>query len=275
MAQEIAQRAATSVMMPEPKNAFEHYGDSGGARILGEMLKFNKGEWVYGRDNTEMPDGLKLLAGINLIEVGYICWQEGKPVDVVMGRIGEGFVPPRRSELGMMNSLEWPRSEMDSDYGKPRDPWQRSSAMPLVDEHTQVYTFVTGSKGGEGALKALAKIYGKRVRQHPDDIPIVTLSMDSYRHPNKQLGKIWTPLFNIIGWSAAKRLEKALHKAEMAAHEEPEEQDTLAEVPKGAKGVKPGPDPSYVAERPSRKRGGQASQPVDVPYAGEKDDIPF
>ena len=275
MSNEVATRttgSGTNVMMPEPKNAFEAYGDSGGTRILGDMLKFSKGEWVWGRDNEEMEEGIKLLAGVNLVEVGWILWQEGRPMDVVMGRIGEGFLPPRRSELGMTNSLEWPRSEMDSDYGKPRDPWQKSSAMPLVDQKGRVFTYVTGSKGGEGALKQLAKIYGKRVRQHPEEIPIVTLGTDSYRHPNKMLGKIYTPVFAITGWSPAKRLDAALAKAELAAHEGEESE---AEAPAKPRGKVVDPATGYVAERPSRKRGGQASQPVDVPYAGDGEDIPF
>lgn len=268
MANEIAQRPTSSVAMPEPKNAFEAYGDSGGTRILGEMLKFSKGEWVHGRDNIEMPEDLKLLAGVNLVEVGWICWLQGKPSDVAMGRIGEGFVVPRRAELGMTNSLEWPRSELDSDYGKPRDPWQHASAMPLVGSNGQVFTFVTGSKGGEGALKALAKTYGKRSRQHPDEIPVVTLGMDSYRHPNKQLGKIWTPLFKIVGWSPAKRLENALAKAEAALSEENEEELPTETV----KPRKASPAADYQAERPSRK---QKQAPAEKAYAGEGDDIPF
>lgn len=266
MANEIAPRPTTNVAMPEAKNAFEAYGDSGGSRIIGEMLKFSKGEWVHGRDNIEMPEGLKLLAGINLAEAGWIMWTEGRPTEVVMGRIDGSFKIPMRSELGYLNSVEWPRSELDSDYGKPRDPWQKTQAMPLVSEKGEVYTFVTGSKGGESALKALAKTYGKRMRQHPDDIPVVTLGMDSYRHPNKQLGKIWTPQFNIVGWSAAKRLDKALAKAEAAAHEEGE----LDQAP--APSSKPSPAADYQAERPSRRKAKPA--PAEH-YAGEEDDIPF
>lgn len=273
MAQEITQRTTgTSVAMPEPKNPFEAYGDSGGTRILGDMLKFSKGEWVYGRDNLEMPEDLKLLAGAHLIEVGWICWLQGKPSDVAMGRIGEGFVIPRRAELGMTNSLEWPRSEQDSDYGKPRDPWQHASGMPLVGSNGHLYTFVTGSKGGEAALKALAKVYGKRVRQHPEEIPVVVLATDSYRHPNKQLGKIWTPLFQIIGWSPAKRLDTAIAKAEVEAHEEREEELQELGQQEPARKAKPSPAADYQAERPSRRK---AKQEPAQTYAGEGDDIPF
>jgi hypothetical protein len=262
--------------MPEQKNPFEAYGDSGGTRILGDMLKFNKGEWVHGRDSLEMKEGVKLIAGANLIEVGWILWQEGRPMDVVMGRIGEGFVPPRRSDLGFLNTLEWPRSEMDSDYGKPRDPWQKASAMPLVDQAGTVYTFVTGSKGGEGALKALAKIYGKRMRAHPDELPIVTLGMDSYRHANKQLGKIWVPVFQISGWTDGKRLEKALSKAEITAHEEREDESLAA-------GPKPKAKPSYAdvkgrpepKGKPAHKDYTPAAAKPGPEYAGENDDVPF
>jgi hypothetical protein len=273
MATEITQRPATNVAMPEPKNPFEAYGDSGGTRILGEMLKFSKGEWVHGRDNLEMKEGLRLIAGANLIEVGWILWQEGRPMDVVMGRIGEGFVMPRRGELGFLNTLEWPRSEMDSDYGKPRDPWQKASAMPLIDQNGTVYTFVTGSKGGEGALKELAKVYGKRMRQHPDELPIVTLAMDSYRHADKRLGKIWVPVFAISGWTAAKRLEKALQKAEMAAHEEREDESLEPEKNAYAatKGKTPKGKPAHKDYPPAVAR----PAPEDAGESDDRDDIPF
>jgi hypothetical protein len=293
MATEITKAAATNVAMPEPKNAFEAYGDSGGTRILGEMLKFSKGEWVHGRDNREMKEGLKLIAGTNLIEVGWILWQEGRPSDVVMGRVGEGFVMPRRAELGFLNTLEWPRSEMDSDYGKPRDPWQKASAMPLVDQGGTVYTFVTGSKGGEGALKELARVYGKRMRTHPDELPIITLAMESYRHANKQLGKIWVPVFAIAGWTAEKRLTKALAKAEMTAHEEREDESLEPEPEKNAHAAAKGhgqdrdktqPKAKAIADdlragsftgKPPNKDYPPAKQP-EPQYAGEDDDdIPF
>jgi len=273
MATELATRAGSSLMVPPDKNAFEAYGESGGSRIIGEMLKFNKGEWVHGRDNLEMKEGTKLIAGVNLVEVGWIMWQEGRPTDVVMGRIGDGFLPPRRAELGFLNTLEWPRSEQDSDYGKPRDPWQKASAMPLVDQAGQVYTFVTGSKGGEGALKELAKVFGKRVRQHPDEVPIVTLQMSSYRHSNKQLGKIWVPVFQIVGWTAAKRLEKALAKAETMAEQEAEA--GLEDEQQAPARPKASPHKDYQAERPSRKPAAAKPAPAETAYAGEDDDIPF
>ena len=265
MANEVATRGSTAVTMPPEKNAFEAYGDSGGTRILGTLLKFSKGEWLQGRDNLEMQEGLKLIAGCSHIEVGWVHWAEGRPVDVIMGKIGEGFVPPLRATLGLTNSLEWPRSEQDSDYGKPRDPWQKASGMPLVGQNGQVYSFVTGSRGGEGALKELAKTYGKRVRQYPDELPIVTLGMDSYRHPNKQFGKIWTPVFAIQGWTPGKRLEKALAKAEIEAHEGGEEEAPAAAEPENAYAAAKGKKQPKAAAKPTPKQ----------EYAGEDDDIPF
>ena len=257
----------SSLTKPADRNPFEAYSESGARNIVGEILKFSKSEWTFGRDNQEMPEGAKLIAGTSLIEIGFICWMDGRPVDTVMGRLADGYVPPRRSELGMLNPLEWPRSELDSDYGRPRDPWQVQNILPMVDQQGRVYTYVTGSKGGIQELKRLAGVYGKRVRAHPEEVPIVTLGMSSYRHPNKRLGKIFTPSFAIVGWTAQKRLLNALAQVEVEAEaEEPVEQLAPKRKPKAS-------HDDYPAERPARKK--PPADDDEPPYAGEGDDVPF
>jgi hypothetical protein len=72
--------------------------------------------------------------------------------------------------------------------------------MIMRDDPEQVFTFVTGSKGGEGAIGELCKIYGKHIRIKPKEIPIIRLDVGSYQHSNKAFGRIKYPIFEVIGW---------------------------------------------------------------------------
>jgi hypothetical protein len=69
--------------------------------------------------------------------------------------------------------------------------------LPLISVETgEVYTFVTGSKGGIAAVKNLCRVYGNK---HRDNLlPIVALRTRSYKH--KQYGRIETPDLMIVGW---------------------------------------------------------------------------
>jgi hypothetical protein len=222
MTQEISNPTTTQLTMPEEKNAFEAYADAVNRnRIIGELLKFSKGTWLAGRDGVEIEDGTELVAGVDRLEVGWVKWQDFRPVETRMGRVAEGFVPARRSELDDNESLHWPRDDVT---GQPRDPWQLSNSLVLMDpESRQLFTFPTASKGGIGAIGRLAGIYGKRVRQVPGELPVIALQHDSYKHPNKQFGRIATPVFKVTGWVAREAFEEALEGAvEMAALEEAE-----------------------------------------------------
>jgi hypothetical protein len=54
-----------------------------------------------------------------------------------MGPIAEGYVPPRRDTLGDLDEDAW---ETD-DRGQPRDPWQLTNQIGMVDvgDRSEIY----------------------------------------------------------------------------------------------------------------------------------------
>jgi hypothetical protein len=255
MAQEIVKPTATALTTTE-KNVYERYADAANAnRILGDILKFSKGEWLAGRDGIEIPMGTKLVAGVDTTQVGWIRWVDLKPSEAVMGKLADGFVPCRRSELGGDDPATWPID----DNGTHRDPWQFSNLMMLMSAAGQIYSYPTASKGGIGAVGKLSGSYGKHMRAAPDELPVVALECDSYKHPNKQFGKIFTPVFKVVGWTDRKKFDAALLKAIERSEEEPEVEEEAPAAKTSGKG----------------KKGNAYAAAKNKPYAGEGEDIPF
>jgi hypothetical protein len=211
-------------------NPFEAYGNATvNTRIVGQLLKFSKGDYLAGQDNTDIPLGTKLAAIMDQLMVGWIKWQDNKPVEHDMGLVASGHVPKKRAELDDNDADLW---ETD-DEGEKRDPWQYSNYLIVVDQKEKTpFTFTTSSKGGINAIGELCKIYGKVMRERPDEYPIIELGVGSYLHPNKKYGRIKYPVFintktrppSVFGWAAKAPLLKLL---EGAATSEPEESDVV------------------------------------------------
>ena len=187
------------------KNFFEKYGEAATQRnIVGDLLLFTKfGEWVHGRDRALLPKGTVLAAHMQTLTAGWICWQDGQIADQRMGPVRDGFVPPKREELGMLDQQKW-----DSfDDGKPSDPWRLSNNLVMSDLETEaLFTFSTSSKGGLSAIGELCKVYGKRVRSSPNEVPSVEFGMSSYQHPDPKVGEVRIPVLKIVGWIATDKL---------------------------------------------------------------------
>lgn len=200
-------------------NYFESYGNQAAqVSIVGQLLKFSKGDWLYGQNSSEMKPGTHLVAIMDQAAIGWIRWEDNKPSEQIMGLIVDGFQPPKRKDLGDSDESMW---EID-DQGRPRDPWQftntivfRKSGLTGEDVHddANMYTFSTSSRGGLNAVGELCKAYGKNMRQRPNEYPVVELAVDSYNHPNKSYGRIKIPQFNLVGWENKEPLEKIADSA--------------------------------------------------------------
>jgi hypothetical protein len=151
----------TQVVSLATRNFFEKYGEAATQRnIVGRLLKFNKfGEFRVGQEEEEIKRGTALVAYMPSLAVGYVRWEDGKPAEIIMGPVGEGFVPPPRSELGYLDQIKWDTF----DDGRPRDPWQRTNSVILVDlENEELLTFYTSPqrrsqcdrRTGQGARQA-------------------------------------------------------------------------------------------------------------------------
>jgi hypothetical protein len=184
-------------------NFFESYGSQASqTTIIGQLLKFSKGDWLIGTNNTEVKPGKQLVAIMDQLSVGWVKWEDNKPVEQLMGLIVEGHVPLKRKDLGDTDESQW---EVDM-QGKPRDPWQFTNNLVLREvglasnDEDHMYTFATSSRGGISAIGELCKSFGKAMRQRPDEYPIIELATDSYVHPIKEYGRIKTPVMNVISW---------------------------------------------------------------------------
>lgn len=211
-------RTSGALAAPE-RNFFEAYSEAASSnRIVGDLLKFSKGEFLAGQNGDEVDAGTEMVANLGELWVGWIRWEGGKPTDQQMGRVVEGYSPPGRRDLGDMDESEW---ERDDNTGQPRDPWQKTNYLVMkAMEGDKLYTFTTSSKGGLGAVAKLAGEYGKRMRSKPNEYPVVALSADSYRHPNKAYGKIFVPEFKVVGWVDKSAVVEAVEADAQAAEDQ-------------------------------------------------------
>jgi len=191
-----------SLATPPERNAFESYGDQVSTKFLvGTLLKFNKGDWLTGDNDSEVEVGTRFVANMNQLMIGWIKWVDNRPDQQIMGALADNFQAPRRNTLGDEDEDEW---ELDT-QGRPRDPWQFSNYLVLKEpgedaSEENLYTFATSSKGGIGAIGELCKKYGKEMRIRPDEYPIVEIGVHKYKHSNPEFGIIKTPTFTIVGW---------------------------------------------------------------------------
>jgi hypothetical protein len=193
-------KGSQEVALPGGPDPFAQYADAASPQsIEGVLLKFSKGDYLAGENGEEIPLGTEFVADMESLSNGWVLWgPDSKPVERRVGRVAEGFVPPRRTDLSYVNRDEW---ELD-DKGEPRDPWSFESRIVLQHKETQErFTFTTSSRGGIGALGALARVYSRERKRHPGEDPIVALKVDSYDHKIRSYGKIKVPVFQVVGWT--------------------------------------------------------------------------
>src|SRR5262245_22723965 len=170
------QSTAPSVIYDDdPYAAFAHEVNQ--RNIVGKLLKFSKGDWSIGQDNEEIEVGTEFIANMEELLRGWIRWDDGKPVDHIMGKVSRAFQPPKRPELGFLDEDEW-----DTDLNNlPRDPWQESYYLLLKgtgELSEELFTFAASSKGGRDAVSKLCEDFSKgRRKQAPDMFPVVAVDV--------------------------------------------------------------------------------------------------
>jgi hypothetical protein len=158
---------------------------------LGKILKFAKGKYFCGE--AEVPLGSEFVAHVDQIARGWSRFIDKKVSDRRIGKLADRFAVPRREELGDLDESKWERAS----NGEPRDPWALQWYLPLVALGTdELSTFITGSNGGDGAIRTLCGAYGRRLAVGA--LPIVALKSVSYRH--SEFGMIDKPAFEIVDW---------------------------------------------------------------------------
>lgn len=268
---------------PSNQNPYEAYGEQAAPRN-GIFLKFVQGDFLAGQDSDLIPLGTRMIADMTQLTVGWLHWEAGRPVDRVMGLVANNFKLPRREDLGDNDEKFW---EPD-DRGGRRDPWQKGNELPMVlyDNPEEVYIFTSGSRGGEGAIGELSKIYGKHIRTHPNDLPVIKLDCDSYQHRDKTRGRIKFPVFEVVGWvnrndqgseqPEQRAIAQEQHVAQRTAQPAPRPDGTsprrTATAAERAFSGRQAPDPVVEHERAeqaakaARRRRGSTEDEFDVPF---------
>ena len=198
---------------------FEAYANAVAPRtIIGTLLRFSKGDYLAGEEGKEITKGATFTANVDELLAGWNKWSDGKPVDHIMLRVAEGRMLPKREVLGDSDASHW---EADS-AGVPRDPWQFTNYLPLLDEQGGIFTFATSSRGGLTAIGDLARLYARHRRAgHRDVHPMIALDVGSYLHPNREYGRIKYPLFTPMGWAPKTAFNEALAAAGFTPGSEP------------------------------------------------------
>ena len=142
------------------------------------------------RRAVEVKEGRRLVAVATA--AAWVKWQEGKPVEY---RLREpGVRMPEREELGDNDRAEW---EAGPD-GEPRDPWQSTRFVHLIDPQTaEAFTFSTSSWGGRDCVINLADQIKRMRGKHPDAVPLVELGAAPM---TTRFGRKSKPTLKVVGW---------------------------------------------------------------------------
>jgi hypothetical protein len=187
-------------------NPFRNYERQTQRAFPGVLIKFNKGDWAVGKEGEVLPVGTRLVPCLSSLMLGWQCWQNGEPADARMGYYVEGFKPAKRRELGDLDRELWDVGL----NGEPRDPWCFVNALPFVSPNRElVYTFVTSSFGGRNAVDDLCVEHSK---SPPGKYPLIELATSSYVHSKREIGRVKTPVFHIVGKVDAAPFDQVIAK---------------------------------------------------------------
>ena len=166
------------------------------------ILKMDKtGHWVFGADQTEVEEGSNWAVNPFSFVHGYIAWGDGEV-------LAEKMVP-----------VSEPLPEVDLAPPQAKRGWELQVGMGLKcmsgeDEGLEVRYSVT-SVGGKRAVQKLALDIAAQVgTDQSKPVPVVKLKKDHYTH--KSYGRIFTPVFEIVGWLGLDGKQDATPPAEAA-----------------------------------------------------------
>src|SRR6476620_4851301 len=173
--------------------------------LMGQVLRFRKGEWLFGSEKQKIEAGTRFVAIMNEVRHGWLKWNEDKTASHIVGKIVEGFKPPPRDSLDCCDESEWKIGL----NGKKEDPWKEVVYLPLVSMGgEQLLTFSTTTKTGAPAFWKLIDRHAWLGRKHPGQYPIVEIQSSGYE--DKRYGWIDTPAFKIVGWAGRPDLQQLI-----------------------------------------------------------------
>lgn len=207
-------------------------GESG---IGQAYLKFAKGDWEFGAENTPIEDDSVWAVNPLGFQHGWTCWDQD---DTSGGPKGERLVAA---------TLPMPEESKLPELG---GTWSKCVAIQMrctngEDEGVQVL-FKTNSHGGRKFYHALIEALVGQLSSDPDSpVALITLYSEHYRH--KEYGKVYNPLFELQGWASMDGLE-------MAAPEGSEDESKARRKRVEAEPEEPEEEPSEPEDPPTRRR---------------------
>jgi hypothetical protein len=248
-------------------DAYDAYINEGGANF-GKLLKFVKGEYFIGEEEVEI--GTQYAALVFEERRGWVKFVDGKPVDYRIGLVRDGYVLPSRESLGDNDPAFWPTDKK----GNPQDIWVKQAYLPILDiESDEVLCFVTGSQGGDQALRGLMRDYKPKART--SEVPIISLQSDSYAHDI--YGRVFIPVLKIVGWHDLGTVPPPPVKMTAAQLSVPAAPLIMQQEPKDAEQeedpITTGPQPQPAKKKGAKTAKAKAAKTADNSDMG--DNIPF
>jgi hypothetical protein len=164
---------------------------------VGDDLRFKKGKWAktIGDEAIKIGATTPFAVDMRSYKRGWREWRDRKPVRNFIGRPIDGFVSPVRDRLPDRDESRWPTDAR----GVPQDPWQETFSIVMRDlSDGRLCTWTTTSWYGSKALGALLNKYTREAKQHPDQMPVVTLSSETKQTMN--FGEVEAPVLKIFDW---------------------------------------------------------------------------
>lgn len=161
--------------------------------IKGTFMKFADWRWSSGKEGNPVEEDTRLVALGTA--AAWVKWADGKPAEYRLRQPGQPL--PEREQLGDQDEADWPAGP----DGKPRDPWQSTRFVYLVNPATaEAFTFSTSSWGGRGAVADLGDQIQRMRYAHPGAVPIVELHAAPML---TKFGKKSKPWLKVVDWKRA------------------------------------------------------------------------
>jgi hypothetical protein len=185
----------------------EAASDNDEQTMRGDLLRFTDWRWTAGKERRQLPRGTKLVAVSTA--AAWVRWFGNKPIETVWRKPGRKL--PDREDLSFTDEAQW---DIGPD-GEPRDPWQNTRYVYLIDPKTaEAFTFSTSSWGGRRAVADLGDQITRTRAVHADAVPLVEL--DAAEMPTKH-GLKSKPVFKIVAWRTADQNKEVPAEREVSA----------------------------------------------------------
>lgn len=167
--------------------------DMGASGAVYMKFNGNTGEYSFGAEAEELPEGTRLAVNMRNFRRGYICWKDEEVVDEIMVKVIDGN-PPAEHQL--------PDHGPYSDDPDDNEGWSEQAAVDFRSvEDGREFVFKTSSKSGRRALGQLLKDYARQYKVHEGELPIIELATQSWMPKEKKHGKKYSPVFKIVDWA--------------------------------------------------------------------------